>query len=134
MCNALRILVVDDCRDTAAMLGTLLQQSGYVVETALDGRSAIEAADRFRPDVVLLDLVMPVVSGYTVAEMLRESASHASTLIVALTGLTKDSDRLKALKAGFDDYLIKPASVTDLLRVMRRHCRAPDGGRAISND
>jgi CheY-like chemotaxis protein len=111
----LRILVVDDNRDSAAMLAWLLTVSGHETHTAHDGVEAIEAATRLRPDVILLDLGLPVVDGYESARRIRERHNDTSRpLLVALTGLGQEEDRRRSREAGFDAHLVKPVDARAL--------------------
>ena len=106
--NARRILVVDDSADGALALAALLRGMGHESHVAHDGREALEAALRVRPDVVFLDIAMPGMSGHDVARRLRQE--FGSTLrIVALTGFGQDTDRAQSQEAGFDHHLVKPA-------------------------
>ena len=115
-----RILVIDDHIDTARILRMLLQLDGHVVETAHDGASALEAARRLGPEVVLLDLGMPGMDGYAIARQLREQPSLARTRIVALTGHAADGDRRRTREAGFDHHLTKPVERRTLQEVISR--------------
>lgn len=103
-----RILVVDDHKDTADSLCVLLQANGNSVYTASDGEAALEAAFRFRPDVVLLDIGLPKKNGYEVARTIRQQQWGKETLLVAITGWGQESDETRAADAGFDRHLIKP--------------------------
>jgi CheY-like chemotaxis protein len=100
---AMRILVVDDSQDTARMMRVLLSGQGYDVKLALDGREAIELAGVFRPDVVLLDLILPDRDGAEVAEELRGAEGFGGTTFVAISG--HGSDRIPAV---FDRHFMKP--------------------------
>jgi CheY-like chemotaxis protein len=102
-----RVLIVDDNVDGAASLALLLREMGHEIHVAHDGPAALDAAAKARPDIVLLDIAMPGMSGYEVAARLRQRLG-AAVLIVALTGFGRDEDRSKALAAGFDQHLLKP--------------------------
>jgi signal transduction histidine kinase len=112
-----RVLVVDDNRDAADTLAEALAQLGHETRCAYDGLEAIETAARFRPEVVLLDLGLPVLDGYEVARRLREDGTHGR--LVALTGYGQDSDRRRSSDAGFDLHLVKPIQLDDLADVLR---------------
>ncbi len=103
-----RILVADDNRDAAESLAMLLEMAGHEVRVANLGRAALSLAQVFRPDTALLDIGMPDMSGYEVAQCLRGEPWAANILLIALTGWGQDSDRRRALEAGFDHHLIKP--------------------------
>ncbi len=103
-----RVLVVDDNMDSAESLALLLRLAGHLVETAHDGETALESAERFQPDAILLDLGMPRLNGYEVCERIRGTSWGQSILIVAQTGWGQAQDRARTLEAGFDAHLTKP--------------------------
>ena len=103
-----RVLVVDDNRDSAESLALLLRLTGHLVETAHDGAEALDAAERFQPDAILLDLGMPRLSGYEVCERIRARPWGQSILMIAQTGWGQAQDRARTLEAGFDAHLTKP--------------------------
>lgn len=103
-----RILVVDDNADAAGALGALLKAMGHEVFVEHDGRSALAGLPRSRPDIALLDITMPDMSGYELARQIRSRAGPAMR-IVALTGFGLPEDRARALEAGFDQHMVKPA-------------------------
>lgn len=110
-----RILIVDDSQDAAETLGELLEALGATVSVALDGYAALDRIERFAPDTVVLDLGMPDMDGFEVARRIRQLPRHASTTLIALTGLSQQQDRNRSRAAGFDHHLVKPANV-DALR------------------
>jgi CheY-like chemotaxis protein len=115
-----RVLVVDDNVDSAQSMSLLLELEGYAVACAYDGEEALQRADAFGPEVVLLDLGLPRISGYEVATRLR-AASQANgqpLLLVAVSGYGRDQDRKAAREAGFDMHLTKPADPDEVLRVL----------------
>jgi signal transduction histidine kinase len=114
-----RILVVDDNEDAVDTLAMVLSQLGYRVATARDGPSAIETARRFHPEVCLLDIGLPVMDGYELAERLRtlESSSRGMRLI-AVTGYGTDADRRRSEAAGFCAHMVKPVSFDELMRIV----------------
>src|SRR5262249_49279973 len=103
-----RILVVDDHVDSAVTLARLLRRIGHEVETAHDGPGALQAAAASRPDIMLVDLGMPGMSGFEVARHIRERPELAETRLVALTGWGQPEDRIRTRQAGFDRHLVKP--------------------------
>jgi CheY-like chemotaxis protein len=109
--TARRVLVADDNIDAAQSLGTLLQLQGHEVEVVFDGEQAVEAAQRFHPEVVLLDLGMPKLDGIGAARRLRACETAARATLVALTGWGQDADRSATRAAGFDHHLVKPVTV-----------------------
>jgi signal transduction histidine kinase len=110
-----RILVVDDNRDAVESLAELLRMDGNDVHVAFDGDAAIKAASRLDPDIVLLDIGMPIVDGYTAARAIRRNAEGKDLLLVAMTGWGHPEDKGRAMEAGFDAHLVKPVSIESLL-------------------
>jgi CheY-like chemotaxis protein len=112
-----RVLVADDNVDSAVVLATALRHAGHDVITAHDGPSAVAAAANFKPNVAILDIGMPHLSGYDVAKQLRrERSSHI--MLIAVTGWGQDDDKRRATEAGFDHHLTKPVdlrAVSELL-------------------
>jgi CheY-like chemotaxis protein len=103
-----RILVVDDNKDARESTATLLREFGYFVATAHDGESALERALKFKPHVMLLDVVMPGISGYKVAERVRCNPSLYDTILITLTGFTQYADGWLSEHVGCDYHLLKP--------------------------
>jgi CheY-like chemotaxis protein len=124
-----RVLVVDDNRDAAESLRMLLSLEGHQVCTVHDGPSAIDAAQKHRPDIVLLDLGLPGMDGYQVARRLRALAGLGEMLLVAMTGYGQEDDRRRCLEAGFDHHVVKPADpvVLQNLFLGNRSCLSVDG-------
>ena len=116
--GARRILVTDDNQDAAKSLSMLLRLSGHEVETAYDGESAVEKADSYRPDIMLLDIGLPGMNGYDVCRAIRQRPWGKSIRIVALTGWGQEQDRQNAHEAGFDDHLVKPVDPQVLRRAV----------------
>jgi CheY-like chemotaxis protein len=104
----LRILVADDNRDAADTCATLLQLSGHLVQTAYSGRRALELAESSQPDVLLLDIGMTDMDGYTLAERIRAAEWSTKAVLVAVSGWGREEDRRRAFAAGFDHHLTKP--------------------------
>jgi PAS domain S-box-containing protein len=113
-----RVLVVDDNHDAAASLALLLDLNGYDIRTARDGVEALEVADAFEPEFVLLDLGMPRLDGYATAREIRKRPWGQSARLLALTGWGQDEDKRRALEAGFDHHLTKPVDPGVLQRLM----------------
>ncbi|HEV8534185.1 MAG TPA: ATP-binding protein [Candidatus Limnocylindria bacterium] len=114
-----KVLVVDDNVDAAESLAELLREYGHDARTAHDGDTAIVEAERMRPDVVLLDIGLPLVDGYEVARRLRAHEGLNSTILVALTGFGEDRHRRLAREAGFDHHVTKPVDVSQLEDLLR---------------
>jgi CheY-like chemotaxis protein len=110
-----RILVVDDNQDAATSLATLLQMTGHESFTAFDGPSALEAMERHRPDVVLLDIGLPGVSGYEVCRRARAQPWSNDITFIALTGWGQAEDRRRTQEAGFDSHPVKPVEFGSLI-------------------
>jgi PAS domain S-box-containing protein len=112
-----KALVVDDNVDSATSLALLLQLSGHETRTAYGGAEAIETAETFAPDLILLDIGMPQMSGYDVCRMIRARPWGEKILIIALTGWGQDEDRRKSKDAGFDGHLVKPVDPAALAKL-----------------
>ncbi len=136
---ARRILIADDNNDALESLATLLELSGHEVFTATNGGTALQSAERHLPEVVLLDIGMPMLDGYEVAKRIRAQPWGQRITLVALTGWGQDSDRRRSREAGFDSHLVKPLDLETLTDLLARlpfssgstHGRsASDGGPA----
>jgi len=114
----LKVLIVDDNPDLVEMLAIVVGAAGHDVRTALDGPGALSAARTYRPDVVLLDLGLPGLSGLDVARELRRDPDTANARLVALTGLGQEEDRRRTREAGFDHHLTKPTEPDELERLL----------------
>ena len=110
-----RILVVDDNRDAVESLAELLRMEGNEVETAFDGDTAIKTVSTFQPDIVLLDIGLPIIDGYTAARTIRRDSNGGGPFLVAMTGWGQSEDKRRAVEAGFDAHLVKPVSIDSLL-------------------
>jgi CheY-like chemotaxis protein len=113
-----RILIVDDNEDSAMTLSVLFEMSGDETQTANDGLKAIAAAEAFRPDVALLDIGLPGLNGYEVAQAIRAQPWGATMVLIALTGWGQDEDRKKSKAAGFDAHMVKPVDHEALLKLL----------------
>ena len=114
----MRILLVEDNKDTLASLAAVLRYEQYDVVTAPDGFVAIELAKLYPPDVVLLDIGLPGMDGYAVAEALRKQEAGRTLYIAAVTGYGKDEDKRRAAEAGIDAHLTKPAHPSAIIRLL----------------
>jgi PAS domain S-box-containing protein len=110
-----RILVVDDNRDAAESLQALLALNGHTVALAFSGQAALDQAARIQPEVVILDIGLPDISGHEVARRLREGSGSAAPLLVALTGNARERDQRDVREAEFDHHLVKPADCATLM-------------------
>lgn len=121
---ARRVLVVDDNEDAADSLAMLLLAQGDVVRTAYDGEQAVELDGAFLPDVVLLDIGLPKISGFDVARQIR-AVRGPGVLIVAITGWGQDEDRQRSREAGFDHHFTKPVDLDRLMQLIDRERPRP---------
>jgi CheY-like chemotaxis protein len=113
-----RVLIVDDNRDSAEMLAEALSALGYATHVAFDAPAALHAVQEFVPDVALLDIGLPVMSGYELAQRLRTSPASAEIALIAVTGYGQPRDRLASGDAGFDAHLVKPVDLDQLANVV----------------
>jgi len=113
-----RILVVDDLAASAETLMTLLQMEGFEVKVASEGMAALKIAEEFHPDVVLLDIGLPGMNGFEVANRLRTQPECREALMIALTGYGEAESRSRSVEAGFDFHMVKPADVNLLLSML----------------
>jgi putative two-component system response regulator len=110
-----KILIVDDESSARAALETLLRCKGYDVQDAADGRSALAACSDFKPDLILLDILMPGIDGFEVCRRIKETPETRLTPVVLITGLSDTEDRIRGITAGADDFLSKPIDINELL-------------------
>ena len=110
----LRVLVVDDNRDVADSTASIMRMNGCDVHVAYDGKAALESAQRLKPDAVLLDIGLPSIDGYLVAEHIRAQPENIRTMIVAVSGYGQEQDRLRSKSVGFDYHVVKPIDPTVL--------------------
>ncbi len=120
-----RILVVDDNVDAATMMALLLGKQGHEVRVAHNGEEALKTGAAMEPDVVLMDLGMPVMDGFAACRLMRASPWGAKALIVALSGWGQEEDRRKSTDAGFDNHLVKPIPSEKILALIEGHPPAP---------
>lgn len=110
-----KILIVDDESSARAALETLLRREGYDVHDAADGQSALAACSDFKPDLILLDILMPGIDGFEVCRRIKETPETRLTPVVLITGLSDTEDRIRGITAGADDFLSKPIDINELL-------------------
>jgi CheY-like chemotaxis protein len=121
--SGLRILVAEDDASTATATAELLGLEGHEVHLAGDGASALEAVEAFNPDVVLLDIGLPVVDGYEVAKRVKGRNTLKTPLLIALTGYGADADRAESAASGIDLHWVKPVDPDLLLTLLKRFQR-----------
>jgi diguanylate cyclase (GGDEF)-like protein len=126
------ILVVDDDPDIARFVEVNLRSAGYDVAVAGDGEEALEKAGELRPDLVLLDVMMPRIDGFEVAQRLRKNPQTANTSIIMLTAKALSADKVTGLQSGADDYIIKPFDPIELLARVKGTLRRAKEMRNLS--
>jgi CheY-like chemotaxis protein len=119
-----RVLLIDDNVDAATMMQALLTAFGFTVETANSGVEGLALAQTFLPQVIFLDLGMPVMSGYDVAAALRKLPALADVFLLALTGWNDQNTRAAVIAAGFDRHLVKPPDFEQILAILAQHFEA----------
>jgi len=130
--SACRILVVDDNRDAADSLGSLLVRQGGQVEIAFDGASALECFDAWHPHLIILDIGMPGMDGHEVARRIRARTGLPQPTLIAMSGLGQEADRQRSLKAGFDHHLVKPVPLDVLYSLLLEGWGSRESGGGIS--
>ena len=116
-----KILVVDDNVDAADTLEALLGMDGFDVKAVYDGVAAVEAAERIRPDIIVMDIGMPGMDGYDAARMIRQQEGGKDVTLIALTGWGQTADKDRAGQAGFDHHLVKPVDYDQLMKCLQEH-------------
>lgn len=117
--EAKRILIVDDNRDGADALAMLLHVEGYTVRACYDGGAALEQAAAFQPHIVILDIMMPRLTGFEAARVFRRHPDSTRPRLIAVSGATDESTKVRAEMAGFDHYLPKPVDSAAVLRLLK---------------
>ena len=116
--SAIRILIADDNRDAAESLGMILEMEGFDVHLAFDGQEAVTTAANLQPQVVVLDIGMPVLNGYEAARHIRAQAGAGAPFLIAVTGWGQEEDRKRSSEAGFDRHLLKPVDADTLIKLL----------------
>jgi len=125
-----RVLVVDDEPSITDTIATALSYEGFTVATAADGRTAVELIDEFRPDLVILDVMLPDIDGISIARRLR--FAHVETPILFVTARDSPNDRVEGLTAGADDYVTKPFTLAEVIARVHAILRRTYGANAAS--
>src|SRR6187401_1621306 len=115
--KSFRILVVDDNHDSALSQAMMLSIMGHETRTAHDGESAVATAESFLPEIVLLDIGLPKLNGYEVAQRIREHSWGASMFLIAVTGWGQDEDRQRSSEVGLNVHMVKPVEPAALERL-----------------
>ena len=122
-----RILIVDDEPNIVLALEMLMKREGYEIRTVDDGEKAVEAAAAFRPDLILLDVMMPRMDGYEVCQRIRADSSLQGVFIVMLTAKGRNVEREKGLALGADLYITKPFSTREVVHKVKEMLAAKSG-------
>ena len=124
-----RVLVIEDDANILLSLEFVLEREGYEVRSATSGREGLAAMRRDRPDLVILDLMLPDLSGYEVCQQARREPALAETPILVLTARAQDAERQKGLQSGASEYVTKPFRVADLVERVARLIHAGQASR-----
>jgi signal transduction histidine kinase len=119
-----RILIVDDNRDSTESLATLLQMLGHEVQTAYEGETGLRMAVQFSPDIILLDIGLPRLSGLEVARRIRQDLGLGDAFLIAMTGYGQEEDKRRSQEAGFNAHLVKPVDFSELQTLLERFAPA----------
>jgi len=123
-----KILVIEDNEQNLYLVRFILERSDYEVFAATDGLTGIELASRLKPDLILLDIQLPGMDGYTVARSLRKNPDFADTPIVAVTSYAMPGDREKTIESGCSDYIEKPIDPDTFVARVKKHLPDQKGG------
>jgi CheY-like chemotaxis protein len=115
-----RVMIVDDNRDAAEMLAEILGSAGFTTLALLNAEAVLEHLSEFQPDVILIDIGLPGVDGYELARRVRAQKAYHDVRLIAITGYSQESDRQRALAAGFNDHLVKPIDMKYLDSLLRQ--------------
>jgi two-component system alkaline phosphatase synthesis response regulator PhoP len=127
-----RILVVDDDREIVRLVRAYLEQAGFQVFTAYEGATALHILRRDRPDLVVLDLMLPDQDGWDITRIVRSDSALANTPIIMLTARVEDTDKILGLELGADDYITKPFNPREVVARVRSVLRRSQSGGAFS--
>jgi CheY-like chemotaxis protein len=127
------VLIAEDNATNRELLRELLEMRGYAVVEACNGQEALDMVEQTRPDILLLDLGMPVLDGFAVVRRIRENPRLAMLPVLAVTAYAMQGDREKVLNSGFDGYLAKPINARALEGELDRLASKPDGQKASRN-
>lgn len=132
MCSMTKILVVEDEQHIMELIKFNLENKGYDVEAAFDGLSGLNKAKEYRPDLIILDIMLPELDGIKVCRYLKEDSITENIPVIMLTAKSLEDDKIKGLEMGADDYVTKPFSIRELLTrikvILRRYSQTQDKG------
>jgi DNA-binding response OmpR family regulator len=126
--TSIPILVVDDDPHSLDIVRTYLESQGYTVATAIDGNDALAKLEEVRPALVLLDVMMPGIDGWEVARVIKNHPEFSKARVVMLTARSDFTDKHEGLRAGADDYIVKPIKLEELGKRVERNLRARESG------
>lgn len=129
--NPPRVLIADDMPDTVELFEIYLADTGYELRSAADGEQTLRLVQEWKPDLVLLDIMMPKISGFEVCKRLRANPATRDTAVLMLTALDQPSDIDRAVEAGTDDFLTKPINKNELLLRVRAVLRSRQNKREL---
>ena len=118
-----RILIVEDNMDTYELVRFILEKNGFETFLAMNGRDGVNAANKQRPDLIIMDLSMPEMDGWTAMRLIKSNTATSSIPMIALTAHALPSDRKRAFDAGCDEYITKPMDLIDLLDTVKSWMR-----------
>lgn len=115
-----RVLIVEDNMDTYELVRFILEKNGYDTFLAMNGRDGVNAADKQKPDLIIMDLQMPEMDGWTATRLIKENRTTSSIPLIALTAHALPGDRQRAFESGCDDYITKPMDLIELVETVDR--------------
>jgi CheY-like chemotaxis protein len=113
-------MIVDDNRDAAEMLAEILDAAGFTTIALLDARAVLDNLPAFRPDFILIDIGLPMVTGYELARQIQALEDFKDTRLIAITGYGQESDRQRSFATGFIEHLVKPVDIKRLEAILRQ--------------
>lgn len=115
-----RVLIVEDNMDTYELVRFILEKNGYDTFLAMNGRDGVNAANKQKPDLIIMDLQMPEMDGWTATRLIKENRTTSSIPLIALTAHALPGDRQRAFESGCDDYITKPMDLIELVEAVDR--------------
>lgn len=115
-----RVLIVEDNMDTYELVRFILEKNGYDTFLAMNGRDGVNAADKQKPDLIIMDLQMPEMDGWTATRLIKENRTTSPIPLIALTAHALPGDRQRAFESGCDDYITKPMDLIELVETVDR--------------